>query len=402
MTPLTTSPHARYWALDRHVAFLNHGSFGACPLPVLEVQRQWRLRLERQPVQFFVRDLESLLDESRTILAEFLGADPQDIAWVSNATHGVNAVLQSLSLRAGDELLTTNHAYNACRNALEFVARRSGARVVVASVSFPLDSAKHVHDAILQAVTLRTRLALIDHVSSPTGLIFPLETLIPALAKRGVQILIDGAHASGMLPLELSALGATYYTGNCHKWMCAPKGVGFLYVQRELQTNVRPTVISHGANSTRTDRSRFLIEFDWHGTHDPSAILSVPEAVRFMADLLPGGWPALRAHNREMVLAGRMLLCRALGIEPPCPDNMIGALASLPLPLSTEPHAARSMPGTDPLQNRLHQIHGVEVPVMTWPVPPHRLIRISAQVYNDLAQYEQLATILLEICNPKR
>src|SRR6185369_3383869 len=253
-----------------------------CPRPVLDLQQALRARLERQPTQFMTRDLEGRLDEARAALGAFVGALPADLAFVPNATSGVNAVLRSLVFAPGDELLTTDHTYGACKNALHFVAERSGATVVLAKV------------------TSRTRLALLDHVTSPTGLVFPLAELVEALAVRGVETLVDGAHAVGMLPLDLSAVGAAYYTGNCHKWLCAPKTAGFLHVRRDLQPMIHPLAISHGLRVPRRDRSRFLLEFDWTGTIDPTAYLAVPAAIRVMGEALPGGWPALRAHNRAL------------------------------------------------------------------------------------------------------
>ena len=384
------------WRLDPSIAYLNHGSFGACPRSVLARQQALRDRLERQPVQFYVRDLEGLLDEARVSLAGFIGANAEDLAWVPNATTGVNAVLRSLTLAPGDELLTTDHEYNACRNVLEYVAGKSGARVVVVDVPFPLGDPQEVLDAVLNRVGQRTRLALIDHVTSQTGLVLPIRRLVAALAHRGVDTLVDGAHAPGMLPLSLEEIGAAYYTGNCHKWLCAPKGAGFLHVRRDLQAQVRPAVISHGANSTRTDRSRFLIEFDWTGTVDPTAVLAVPEALTTMASLLPGGWPAIRQHNRRLVLDGRRELCDALGIPAPCPAEMIGSLASIPLPDGGAAPSSSPL-YADPLQDELLERFRIEVPVIPWPEAPRRLIRLSAQLYNTPQEYGLLARALKTI-----
>ncbi|MBN2505472.1 MAG: aminotransferase class V-fold PLP-dependent enzyme [Verrucomicrobia bacterium] len=405
--PKTTPPRAgrlatpaadpALWPLDPAVTFLNHGSFGSCPHAVLAAQRQWRERLERQPVRFFVRDLEPLLDTARAGLARFLGADPGALAFVPNATTGVNTVLRALRFRRGDELLVTNHEYNACRNALQFVAERSGARVVEVPVPFPLESADAVIDAVLRRVTRRTRLLLIDHVTSQTGLVLPVEPLVRELDARGVDTLIDGAHAPGMVPLNLGRLGAAYYTGNCHKWLCAPKGAAFLHVRPDRQRLVRPLTISHGANSPRSDRPRFLLEFDWTGTCDPSPWLSIPAALHFIPSLLTGGWRAVMTRNHSLALAARRRLARTLGVPVPCPEDMIGAMAALPLPEAPSAAPMKSPLYLDPLQDTLLDRYRIEVPVIPWPAPPRRLLRVSAQLYNALPQYDRLARALEDL-----
>lgn len=392
---LLRSSWAQHWLLDPEVTFLNHGSFGACPKPVLEIQQHWRLQMERQPVQFLVRDLEAALDAARQSLSELLHAPAADIGWVRNATTGVNAVLRSYPLRAGDELLTTNQGYNACCNALRFVAEQARARVVVADIPFPLQSPDQVVAAVLSQVTPRTRLALLDHVTSPTGIVLPIRQLIRELSDRGVETLIDGAHAPGMIPLDLSAWRPTYYTGNCHKWLCAPKGTAFLYTHPDHQAHVRPTTISHGANTTRTDRSRYLIEFDWVGTDDPTPVLCLPAAIQFLQSLLPGGLAELQQRNRRLALAARGLLCQALAVEAPAPESMIASLASVALPDSDDPGPG-NVAWEDPLQTELRSRCKIEVPVVSWPAHPQRWIRISAQAYNDLRQYERLADCLRE------
>ena len=386
---------AHFWTLDPAVTFLNHGSFGACPRPVLEAQQRLRERLERQPVQFMTRDLEVLLDDARCTLATFLGAEPEGLVFVTNATTAVNAVLRSLALAPGEELLVTDHAYNACRNALDFVAAAARARVVIAPVPFPLASPDAVVEAVLARVTAQTRLALLDHVTSPTGLVLPIERLVRELAARGVDTLVDGAHAPGMLPLDLRRLDAAYYTGNCHKWLCAPKGAGFLHVRGDRRDSVRPVVISHGANSPRTDRSRLLLEFDWTGTHDPTPYLCVPEAIRFLGGLLPGGWPELMARNRALALEAQSILCGALEVAPPCPEEMMGSLATVPLPDAGAP--LRSPLDPDPLGDALLARFGIEVPIFPWPAPPRRLVRVSCQLYNARQDYERLARALVEL-----
>ena len=383
---------AALWPLERGVAFLNHGSYGACPTEILRHQAALRAEMEAEPVRFLGRELEGRLDAARAALAAFVGAEADDLAFITNATGGVNAVLRSLVLVAGDDLLTTDHAYGACRNTLDYVAQRSGTRVIVATIPFPAASPEAVVDAVLTEVTPRTRLALLDHITSPTGLILPIERLVAELASRGIETLVDGAHAPGMVPLDLRRLGAAYYSANCHKWLCTPKGSAFLWVRRDRQADVHPLTISHGAKGERPGRSRFRLEFDWTGTQDPTAWLAVPKAIDYLGGLVPGGWPALMARNRALALDARRLLCAATATEPPCPEEMIGSLASVVLPDS--PTIETGWRQRDPLQARLFDGWGIEVPIIRRPAPPRRLIRVSAQLYNSPGQYARLAEAL--------
>lgn len=381
-----------HWLLDPEITFLNHGSFGATPRRVLEKQSALREQMEREPVRFFVRELEPLLDQARSELASFLRCDAAGLAFVPNATAGVNAVLRSLDLDRFDELLVTTQEYNACRNALEYVAGSSGARVVVVDLPFPLASADVVVERILEAVTDRTRLLLIDHITSQTALVLPVERLVSEMNARGVDTLVDGAHSAGAIPLDVGSIGASWYTGNLHKWVCAPKGAAFLYTRENRRAGVRPVSISHGANSSREDRSRYLLEFDWTGTFDPTAWLAVPEAISVIGSLVDGGWPAVIGRNHTLALRARDLLCDALQIEPPAPDGMLASMAAVPLPDGLQ-QSAPSLYG-DPLQDDLLFEHRIEVPVVPWPHPPRRILRISAQLYNTPAEYERLASLL--------
>ncbi|MCA8970029.1 MAG: aminotransferase class V-fold PLP-dependent enzyme [Planctomycetes bacterium] len=395
---MPASPYAQHWSLDPETIFLNHGSFGASPTVVLEAQREWQRRIERDPVHFFVRLLEPAQDEARHRLAEFVGADPESLALISNATSGVNTVLHSLDLEAGDQLLTTNHEYNACRNALDFVAKRAGAEVVAVDVPFPIRAPEAATEAILAAVTDRTKLALIDHITSPTGLMLPIREIVTGLRERGVETLVDGAHGPGHVELELDALGAAYYTGNAHKWLCTPKGAALLYVREDLRASVRPLTIGHGANSPRADRSRFRLEFDWPGTADPTPWLCIPNAIDAMASMIDGGWPAVRRHNHDLVLAGRELMLARLerhGMTPeaPAPATMIGHLATIALPTEHVP-VGDSNQTADPLHDALYDRHRIQVPVLHWPALELRALRISAQLYNSLEQYAALADAL--------
>ncbi|HWZ90868.1 MAG TPA: aminotransferase class V-fold PLP-dependent enzyme [Polyangiaceae bacterium] len=382
------SAFAQHFTLDPNVTYLNHGAFGACPRPVLAVQQQVRERLERNPMRFFMRELEGLFDETRAVLGPFLGSKPEDLVFVPNATAGVNTVLASLEQEAGSGVVVTDHTYPACRNAVEYWARRRGVQVRVAKLPFPVAAASELTAAVLAAVTPSTRLVLLDHITSPSGLILPIEELVLALRERGIDTLVDGAHGPGMVPLGLERLGATYYTGNLHKWCCAPKGAAFLWVSRERQPSIHPLVISHGWAVARADRPRFLLEFDWPGTLDPSAILSIPAALSFLGALFPGGFPALYAHNHALALKGRDALCAALGTPPPAPDSLLGSLAAVLFPERT-PKA----PSPDALYNAL-VARDFEVPIVPLPGFPSGFVRIAAQVYNSEAEFVALGQAL--------
>lgn len=372
-----------HWTLDPDVTFLNHGSFGACPRPVLAAQERLRAELEREPVRFFSETLEPALDAARAEVARFVGARPEDFVFVRNSTTGVNAALRCQDLKPGDELLVTDHAYEPCRNALDHVASRASATVRVARIPLPIGSPGDVTDRILSAVTPRTRLALIDHVTSQTGLVFPIEEIVRELAARNVETLVDGAHAPGMLDLDVTKIGAAYYAGNFHKWVCAPKGAAMLVVRDDRKTGLHPTVVSRGFVRA-SSRPRLWQEFDWTGTDDPTAFLSVPSAIAFLGGLLPGGWEGVRTHNRSLALRARETLQAALGVPELAPAEMIGSLADVRLPDGS----------CVELQDRLRVDHRIQVPIFAWPSPPHRLVRVSAHVYNAPHEYDRLAHAL--------
>jgi isopenicillin-N epimerase len=389
------NPLRSHWLLEDGLAFLNHGSFGACPRAVMDEQSRLRAEMERNPVRFLWREIEGRLDAARAELARFIGADAEELAFVPNATTAVNAVLRSLELAPGDELIATDHGYNACGNVLAECARRSGAKVITARIPFPIAGPEQAAAAILAAVTPHTRLVLVDHVTSPTALILPVAEIIRELEPRGIAVFVDGAHAPGMLPLDLRALRPSFYTGNLHKWVCAPRGAGFLFARRDRQEGLHPATISHGYNTPRAGRSPFHDEFDWQGTLDVTAWLAVPAAIRFCESLMPGGWPALMQQNHDLALTARRILCERLGIQPPCPDAMLGSMATLPLPASLQeknPGASRAVIARfDPLQSALLEQHRIEVPLVRWGDPARRWLRISAHAYNSPDEYERLA-----------
>jgi isopenicillin-N epimerase len=402
------SPLASHWRLDPAIAFLNHGSFGACPEPVLAEQRAWRDRLETEPVRFLARELDDRLAVVRESLGGFVGGDPDDLALVTNATGAVNAVLRSLRFEPGDEILTTDHEYNAVLNVIRHVAARDGARVVVAPIPFPPESPAEISAHVLAAASERTRLAVVSHVTSPTAVVLPVADIIEGLAARGIETLVDGAHAPGMVPLELDALGAAYYAGNLHKWVCAPKGAAFLHVRRDRQVGIQPITISHGANAADGRRSRFRLEFDWQGTLDPTAWLSVPAALEFVGGLMDGGWPAVMSRNHDLAVSYGHRLGSRLGAAPPG-GNLIGSMVALAMPvagsLGGAADAGQSSPlDADPLQTLLYEQFAIEVPIFGWPVPAveapdrvRRVIRVSAALHNDLDDIDRLVDALAQI-----
>ncbi len=380
------------WTLDPAVIHLNHGSFGATPAEVQAEQDRWRRAMEANPVRFMLEDYQPALDRSRGALAGFLGTEPAGLVFVRNATEGVNAVVRSLLPRFGprDEIVVTNHGYNACNNAARYVAEVTGATVIEVPMPFPIEGPDVVVDRVLGAVGSATRFVMVDHISSPTGIVFPVAEILAGIPDD-VPVLVDGAHAPGMVPVDLDGLGATFSVGNCHKWLCAPKGVGYLHVAEEFRDVVKAPTISHSYNGGWPgSTSDFHAHFDWTGTDDPTARLSIPSALETVAALHPDGWPGVMAANHELVCRGRDTLCDALGIESPAPDSMIGSIAAVPVP-----PAAGSDNIFDPLMAALRHDHSIEVPVFTWPEPPDRLLRISAQRYNRIEDYERLAEALL-------
>ncbi len=385
------------WDLDSSIQYLTHGTYGACPRPVLEAQRAMLRELEANPIQFLTRELEDRYDAARRTIAEFLSADPEGLVGVPNATAGVATVLASLRLRPGDELLTDDHEYNATLNALQATAERAKARVVRVSIPLPIRHPEEVVEAFITGVTPRTRIALVSHVTSPSGLVFPIESIVRELNRLGVDTLVDAAHAPGMLPVDVSALGAAYWTGNGHKWLCGPKTAGMLVVREDRRAGVLPLVTSHGRNDDR-DRPPLWKEFDWQGTLNPTAFLALPEAIRVMGGLDPGGWPAHMASNRALALEARSLLHDRLGLEPIAPELMVGSMASVRLPGILDEDGANAIARSLAAEDR------IEVPIVAFPVraarepgagPTANLIRISAQRYNELGDYERLADAMV-------
>ena len=368
------------WMLDPGVVHLNHGSYGGLPRPVFEAAAAWRARLEAAPMRFFVLDWQPELDRARAALAAFVHAEPSRLAFIPSSTTGVAMALHSAAIARGDELITTAHEYRACTNQLVRLASERSATIVTVPIEIPFDADAFVA-AFLAKVTPRTRLALLDHITSPTALRLPIERLIPSLRARGIDVLVDGAHAPGQIELEVTALGATWYVGNNHKWLCAPKGSGFIVTAPGAP--LRPLVTSHGASPEYGPANRLHAEIDWSGTHDPAPHLTVPLAIATLSAF--GDW---RARNHALALELRNRFVEAMGGAPRfAPDDAIGAMAALPisLPGGTTPFA---------LQTQLLR-DGWEVPIIEFPSSP--LVRISAHLYNHAGEADLLARKLHDL-----
>ena len=375
------------WGLKSEIDFLNHGSFGASPKAVLERQNALREIMEMDPVEFIENLGVGLWEEALNRLSDFVNADPAGMAFVPNATTGVNTVLASLKLDAGDKILVTDTTYQACRNAVDAVAERSGCEVNVACIPVPLDDEEYAVEAVLDAVDDRTRLALIDTISSPTGIRMPFERLVKDLQDLGIDVLLDAAHGPGLVPLDIDALNAAYVTGNCHKWLCTPKGSAFLHV-REDKRSMRPLVISHGATLPKSMGSRFRLEFDWTGTLDPTPWMCIPLAIEYLASVFPGGWDGIMERNRNLALEARSHIISEVGLQPVCSEDFVTSMAAFIVP------GPPFSPDPDPLHTRLLEKHGVQVPVLGWLPHNRRYLRVSAHLYNSIDQYERLAQAL--------
>ena len=383
---------SKHWTLNPETVFLNHGSFGACPKVILNEQERLRRQLETDPVQFMEVDARELWTQALSTLSDFMNADSEGMTFVTNATSGVNTILRSLDLQADDEIIISDHSYQACWNAVDFVTNRTRAKTVVVPIPFPTKSDEQVMEAFLDHVTRRTRLALIDTVTSPTGLRMPFERLVAELQSRDIDVLLDAAHGPGIVPLDIKKLQPAYITGNAHKWLCTPKGSAFLHIREDRRERIRPLSISHGASVPGTAEERYRFEFDWTGTQDPTAWLCIPQAIGFLGGLLEGGWPAITEHNKQLVLSGRKRLLKALGIPSPSPDSMIVGLAAVPLPGKGTLTASALEP--DPLHTLLLEKYRIQVPVFGWPHHDSRYLRIAAHLYNSIEEYEYLAQVL--------
>jgi len=385
---------ARQFLLRDDVVFLNHGSFGACPRPVFETYQRWQLELERQPVAFLGRDLSERMRAPRVALSAFLGTQPDNLVGLVNATEGLNIVAQSLDLKPGDEILTTDHEYSALEKTWAYVCRRTGAKVVTVKVPMPLVSEAAFTEAITAGFTDRTRVLFLSHITSPTALVFPIERPIAEARKRGIFTVIDGAHTPGHLPLNLDAMGVDFYAGNCHKWLMTPKGSAFLYVRPELQGLINPLVISHGWTAGSKEpgakgafgNSPFIDELEMQGTRDPAAWLTVPAALDFRRE---HGWDMVAADCRALAQETAQRLSERTGLAAlSSPEFCAPQMVAMPVPHIEDPAD---------FHRQLLDRYSIEIPVFNW--QDHSIVRLSVQGYNSRAQMDVLIDALTTMLN---
>jgi isopenicillin-N epimerase len=387
------SKFIQHWTLDRNVVFLNHGSFGATPRKIFEKQSKYRELMEREPVDFFVNKMPELLNESKEKLAKFVATDNNDIVFVQNTTTGVNQILTSIQYKTGDAWLTTSHAYGACKNAITHFASKNGIELKIADIPFPVNNDDEILQSIAEELNSNIKLALIDHITSATGMIFPIKKIIDLLHAHDVLVIVDGAHAPGMVPLNIKELDADFYVGNCHKWMCAPKGSAFIYVKKEFQESIKPMVISHFNDIDIGGNSHWSNQFMWDGTHDFSQYICVGDTIDFMNSLHPEGWNGIMQHNHKLAWEGANLIAERLNIELPLEEKFVGSMVNIPMPEGEE--GFPKFNETPPLKKVLFEKCKIEVPIFFFPAAPKQWLRISAQLYNSMEQYEYLAECLL-------
>jgi len=369
--------------LDPTITFLNHGSFGATPIPVFEVYQSWQKKLENQPVLFLGREYNNLIYQARESLSDFLNTGVNNIVFVPNATFGVNLIAKSLKLNPGDEVLASNHEYGACDFTWQAICQKQGAIYRNQPIAFPSDSFEDMTEQFWQGVNKNTKIIFLSHITSPTAFRLPVEMICAKAHKAGILTFIDGAHAPGQIPINLDTLQADFYTGNCHKWMLSPKGAGFLYVHPNAQYLIEPLIVSWGVqmDPALSSGSHFIDMLGWTGTHDPAAYLSVPAAIQFMAS---NHWSDVKANCHEQLVTFLSQFSRITGRDLPYKnDQQFVQMASIELPQSTDIFA---------LKNALYDIYRIEIPAISW--NQRNFLRISYQVYNERSDLERLSTAL--------
>jgi isopenicillin-N epimerase len=382
----TQLPIKEYFLLDPTITFLNHGSFGATPVPVFEEYQRIQRELEKEPVEFLGRRATSLMQHSRGILANYLSVSRNDIVYVPNATHGINIVARSLDLHPGDEVLTTDHEYGAMDRTWQFLSEQKGFTYRNIEVTLPVSSVQQFVDELFANVTDKTRVIYLSHITSPTALIFPVQQICQKARELSILTVIDGAHAPGQIDLALDSLSADFYTGNCHKWLCAPKGSAFLYARKDVQDLIQPLVVSWGWHAEVPGPSRFIDILEWTGTRDISPFLAVPAAISFQKE---HDWQILRASCHDLAVWVKDEISSLFPLEPlSVSDEWYAQMVSIPLP--------GRFP-SEVLQQRLFNDYKIEVPIVPW--RGKTLMRVSVQAYNTRRDLEKLIVALKDIFN---
>ncbi len=375
----------KHFLLDPSVTFLNHGSFGATPKPVFREYQRWQRELERQPVEFLGRRFTQLLAESRAELGKYLGTHADNLIYTQNVTISLNIVARSLELGAGDEVLTTDHEYGAIDRTWRFLSSERGFKYINQPITTPLTTTEKFIEEFWQSVTPRTRVICLSHITSPTAIIFPVKEIIQLAREKGILTVIDGAHVAGQIPLHLDSLGADFYGGNLHKWLCAPKGAGFLYARPEVQNLLKPLIVSWGYESESPSGSNFIDYNEWWGTRDPAAFLAVPAAIEFQRE---NDWDSVRESCHQLVGEAQQRICELTGLAPlhSSTDSWFGQMATASLPADTDNLV---------LKNQLYDEYRIEVPLVEW--NGKKLVRISVQGYNSRRDIDKLCQALFAL-----
>jgi isopenicillin-N epimerase len=386
--------------LDPEITFLNHGSFGACPREVFAQYQHWQLALERNPVDFLGRRSTDLLWHARQRLGAYLGARADDLVFVPNATTAINIVARSLPLQPGDEILASDHEYGACDATWRFVCDKTGAHYKQIGIPLPFEPERFTQ-RVLEAITPRTRVIFLSHITSTTALIFPLAELCVAARARGITTLVDGAHAPGHIELQLDSLGADYYTGNCHKWLCAPKGSAFLHVRAEHQATLDSNVVSWGYVAEAAGHTGFDAytgstwlerRFQWQGTRDIAAFLTVSAAIDFQAR---HDWATQRQQCRALAWQTQQRVLAHNGLQPIAPQSACGQMVAIPVRLRrSDKDSDKDSESAEGLRHRLFEQHHIEVPVTQH--AGQTFVRVSVQAYNTQAELDSLVSALTE------
>lgn len=371
-----------HFLLRPDIVFLNHGSFGACPRPVFEDYQRWQRELETQPVEFLGRRFDDLMRAAREPLAAYVNCDADDLVYVPNATTGLNVVARSLKLNPGDEIVTTDHEYGALDRTWTFLSEKSGAVYKRVPIPVPVTTADDFIERVWSAVTPRTRVLFLSHITSPTALLFPLQALVRRARAAGIVSMIDGAHSVGQIPLDLCALDADVYASNAHKWLCAPKGSAFLYVRRALQDQIEPLVVSWGWRPEKITGTRFVMEQEWQGTREIAAYLATPRAIQFLQE---NDWDAVRAECHALARYAQQKICAHFGVEPLSSPEWFAQMVTIPLPPCSR----------ESVKTRLYDEFRIEVPIVEW--NGRQFVRVSVQAYNTRADVDALAEALAKI-----